>query len=171
MIAVAEVWKVIDGFEHYEVSNLGRVRSWRHRYKGRRQSPKVLKQFKVGKYLAVILCRGVREHAKRYVHQLVLETFVGPRPEGMEVRHGPGGRYDNSLGNLCWGTHAENMADLPRDGIQPSRWLQALSDEQAAEAKRRIRQGEMSKVIANDLGVSPMTICRLRRGETYKDVS
>ena len=37
------------------------------------------------------------------VGQIVLETFVGPRPPGKRVRHGPGGKLDDSLGNLWWG--------------------------------------------------------------------
>jgi NUMOD4 motif-containing protein len=37
------------------------------------------------------------------VGQIVLETFVSPRPPGKRVRHGPAGKLDDSLGNLWWG--------------------------------------------------------------------
>lgn len=47
----------------------------------------------------------------RYVHDIVLETFVGPRPEGHEARHLNGRADDNRVENLVWSTHHENMLD------------------------------------------------------------
>jgi hypothetical protein len=44
----------------------------------------------------------------RLVHQLVLETFVGPCPENQETRHLDGIPANNRLENLCWGTSQEN---------------------------------------------------------------
>jgi hypothetical protein len=40
---------------------------------------------------------------KALVGHLVLETFCSPRPPGKRARHGPGGKADDSLGNLWWG--------------------------------------------------------------------
>ena len=37
------------------------------------------------------------------VGSLVLTMFDQPRPKGKRVRHGPGGKLDDSLGNLYWG--------------------------------------------------------------------
>ncbi|CAN5951037.1 unnamed protein product [Sphagnum jensenii] len=46
------------------------------------------------------------------VHSLVLETFVGPRPEGMEACHFPDSDpSNNKLQNLRWDTHSENVRD------------------------------------------------------------
>jgi hypothetical protein len=50
------------------------------------------------------------------VHQLVMLAFVGPRPEGMEVRHLDGDKLNNALPNLRYDTHLENMRDLVRHG-------------------------------------------------------
>lgn len=50
------------------------------------------------------------------VHTCVLLAFVGKKPEGMECRHLNGNRYDNSLSNLRWGTHSENIQDQIRHG-------------------------------------------------------
>lgn len=48
---------------------------------------------------------------------LVLETFVSPRPNGMECRHFPDrDRTNNRLTNLRWGTNSENKQDSVRDG-------------------------------------------------------
>ena len=53
----------------------------------------------------------------RTLHRMVLEAFVGPRPEGLECRHLNGDRSDARLSNLQWGTHAENMQDRERHGM------------------------------------------------------
>jgi hypothetical protein len=37
------------------------------------------------------------------VASLVLRTFRGPPGPGQRARHGPGGKTDDSLGNLRWG--------------------------------------------------------------------
>jgi hypothetical protein len=57
---------------------------------------------------------------KRAVHQLVLEAFVGPRPEwATDVRHLNGVADDNRLANLAYGTQAENARDAVRHGAHP----------------------------------------------------
>lgn len=60
--------------------------------------------------MRVNLSRGGKYHTFR-VHQLVLGTFVGPRPEGMQCRHLNGNPADNRLCNLAWGTPEENRED------------------------------------------------------------
>ncbi|KKN48933.1 hypothetical protein LCGC14_0647920 [marine sediment metagenome] len=50
------------------------------------------------------------------VHRLVLETYIGPCPKGMECRHLNGNPSDNRLENLAWGTHQENQVDRRSHG-------------------------------------------------------
>ena len=50
------------------------------------------------------------------VHKLVLETFVGPRPDGYVCRHLNGNPLDNRLDNICWGTPKENAQDSIKHG-------------------------------------------------------
>ncbi|MGD2065648.1 MAG: HNH endonuclease signature motif containing protein [Candidatus Bathyarchaeota archaeon] len=52
----------------------------------------------------------------KLVHRLVLETFVGPCPKGMECRHLDGNPSNNNLDNLKWGTKSENTYDAVRHG-------------------------------------------------------
>ena len=44
-----------------------------------------------------------------YVHHLVAETFLGPRPEGCEVDHIDHNRANNAVSNLRWVTRLENI--------------------------------------------------------------
>lgn len=105
----------------YEVSTCGRVRSVDRviidsigrvrRLKGR---PLVPKMGTTGHWV-VILSIADLPHT-RAIHRLVLETFVGPRPAGMEGCHGPAGQLDNHLTNLRWDTRSENQLDRVRHG-------------------------------------------------------
>lgn len=52
----------------------------------------------------------------RFVHHLVLEAFVGPRPEGMRGLHRDDNPFNNSVGNLYWGTAQDNAFDRVRNG-------------------------------------------------------
>lgn len=63
-------------------------------------------------HLSVQLGRGKNSP----IHHLVLEAFVGPRPEGMEALHYDDDPTNNVLWNLRWGTPSENHFDRVRNG-------------------------------------------------------
>ena len=116
-----EVWKDIPGFEgRYAVSTMGRVKSLPRyvncRWDNDKYVPeKILRatpKSNNSPYLTVPLGLG----KNRNVHILVLETFIGSRPDGMETRHLNGNRNDNRLENLAWGTRQENIADRGTHG-------------------------------------------------------
>lgn len=68
-----------------------------------------------GGLLRIRLRDGKRERWT-FIHTVVLETFVGPCPEGLEACHGNGDPADNRVDNLRWDTHQENMRDAVRHG-------------------------------------------------------
>lgn len=109
-----ETWKPITGHESsYQVSNTGKVRSLTRsvtRANGRRQTvhARTLRPIRPGGYCQVQLW-GEGAYESRYVHCLVMEEFVGPKPEGMEVNHIDGDLTNNAVRNLEYITHAENM--------------------------------------------------------------
>lgn len=112
-----ENWKPVPGLEEaYEVSDRGRVRSiprtvkYGRTYRGKERVP-----YDDGGSLQVNLCWNGKR-SQRKVHHLVLEAFVGPRPDGLECRHLNDDHTDNRLENLRWGTSSENKHDLVRNG-------------------------------------------------------
>ena len=99
-----EIWKDIKGYEgHYEVSNLGNVKSVK-RYK------KVLKprQHKNG-YVFVSLCANGK--AKDFsVHRLVGNAFLD-NPENLpEINHKDEDKTNNNASNLEWCTREYNQS-------------------------------------------------------------
>lgn len=118
-----EEWRDVVGFEgRYQVSNRGRVKSLdrvevytRHdRNTGRdlmisrKLKGKILRP---GRQPSGHLTVAIGKGNSRPVHQLVLEAFVGPCPEGYESLHGPAGPAENTLTNLRYGSRSENIAE------------------------------------------------------------
>lgn len=117
---IEEIWRDVIGFEgFYQVSSLGRVRSLDRNTGGKR--PKNLK----GKTLRARNCKGyntyhLRKHGnQRYFRgcQLVAKHFLPNLEEKKQVNHINGDTRDDSLKNIEWVTHAENMAHASRERL------------------------------------------------------
>jgi len=113
---IMEEWKKIPGFEGYEVSNYGGVRSYR-RKNGLTIKPHNLKPLDSKGYYHVCLMHDKRSFRKR-IHRLVLECFVGCCPENMQGCHNNGISKDNRLSNLRWDSAKNNTADKTTHGTQ-----------------------------------------------------
>ena len=119
----SERWLPVNGYAGiYEVSSHGRVRSVDRTVTysdGRvcRRKGKVLSAglSKRGGYPLVSLYTQGKNQS-HYVHSLVAETFIGPRPEGTEVCHNDGSKTNNHVGNLYYGTSSDNELDKVRHG-------------------------------------------------------
>lgn len=121
-----ESWSSLPHWEgFYAVSDLGRVRSLARqivRSDGRvlNLREKFLKHG-VGPqgYHSVGLSRACENYLMK-VHRLVLLSFVGPCPDGMEGCHNDGDTSNNCLYNLRWDYHTNNMFDAIAHGTHYS---------------------------------------------------
>lgn len=69
-----------------------------------------------GHYRACTLYRDAKP--KQFlVHLLVLETFIGPRPEKMYGCHRDDNPDNNHVENLYWGTARQNALDAVNNGL------------------------------------------------------
>jgi hypothetical protein len=120
-------------------------------------------------YYSVNLHREGKKTA-RYIHHLVLETFVGPRPLGMICRHLDGDPSHNHARNLRWGTYAENEGDKLRHGTRArgSAARSKLREEQVLEIRRKRSEGVLVRHLAAHHGVSHQTIRAVVSGETWR---
>lgn len=83
--------------------------------------------------------QGVRYY--RHVHTLVLQTFVGLCPEGMEACHQDGDEENNHLSNLRWDTHSNNNQEKWKHGTQQTgdrNGNHKLTWDQVQDIRRRI---------------------------------
>jgi hypothetical protein len=107
--------RLIPGAKNYRADIHGAVWSRFSRAKGERRigqwTEKKLSAYKSG-YLYVCLSMDNGTVRRESVHALVLKTFVGPCPPGMEACHSPDRNpANNHLCNLRWDTHESNVAD------------------------------------------------------------
>lgn len=180
------IWKPVVGFEgFYEVSDTGLVRSLdRHityDLQCRSGETKSVTRFKRGTilkptpkdsgHLLVSLGRGT---VPRSVHSLVLEAFVGPRPEGMNGLHENDDPADNRLENLYWGTQSQNAFDAIRNGKKKVGDDYSGSKLRSAEIpviRAAIRSGQPYHEIASRYGVSTATIQNIQYGKAWRHVA
>ena len=100
-----EVWKDIDGWTGYQVSNQGRFKSFKKSSNGRLLKPYLNKYG----YLVVHL-RDKDTNKVLQCYRIVLSTFEPiSNSDTMEVNHKNENKQDNRLSNLEWVTHLENV--------------------------------------------------------------
>jgi hypothetical protein len=174
MSTSSERWialRIIAGYkdyEGYEVSNLGRIRTFRPPA-GRgpwRTVPKILKLHPSGRgYLSVALYAGNRATRKQgYMHHLVLMAFRGARPSGSEASHRDGNLQNNCLENLVWERHKENMDRKYAHGTMACGERQGsakLTSKQVRNIRHLRREGRGVRELAPLFNVSPATISRI----------
>lgn len=93
-----EVWKDIAGYEGlYQVSNLGRVKS----FHGRTAPEKILTPYQKEGYAQILLIKDKRRKLF-LIHRLVAEAFL-PNPERKpQVNHKDENKRNNQVDNLEW---------------------------------------------------------------------
>jgi hypothetical protein len=117
---LTEDWRDVVGFPGYQVSSLGRFRSWRRcKRPGHPPSLLALNPGTNG-YPQVSMMRDGKS-VVRAAHEYVLTAFAGPRPPGTEARHYPDRNKTNiCAANLSWATRRLNLNDRVEHGTLPS---------------------------------------------------
>lgn len=167
-----EIWKDIPGYINlYQASNYGEIKSLRF------NKEIILKQ-KTDRsgHLRINLFKN--NTRKEYqVHRLILETFIGRCPPGMECRHLDGNPKNNKLDNLKWGTHSENIKDSVKHGthFQPDHrgskcCFSKLNNNKIIEIRQLHLEGKSDTEIAKIYSVNKSTINRIINKKLWKHV-
>lgn len=98
-------WKPIPGFPGYEVSYAGRIRDV-----ASEDDPVILKS-SIGPCGFYTLQLGRLGRQNYQVGKLVALAWIGPRPDGADVRYLDGNLQNHNAANLAYGTRAEFYED------------------------------------------------------------
>lgn len=193
-----EIWKVIDGFENYAVSNFGfvkRIITNKHHPKER-----ILKnaQDSDGYHVVTLYAQGKQKTKK--VHRLVARAFLGECLQGYEVNHINGKKGDNFIDNLEYVTAQENkdhavkhrltalgernaMRKYPekvrrgsasslygRNHTGSANGHSKLNESQVLEIRKEIENKEKLAVIARKYNVTPELIGMIKRRQVWNHI-
>lgn len=154
-----EFWTTVTDWPDYQVSDIGRVKSLKY---GKEKILSVSPNVKSG-VPQVSLCRDGKRTTFS-VHVLMLTSFVGPCPDGMEGCHNDGNPANNVLKNLRWDTRRENGIDAV---IQRTHRHVKLRPSDIPVIWSRLRRGDSYESIATDYNVAIGTINDIRSGRTW----
>ena len=163
-----EIWKSIEGYENYSVSNLGNVINI--------TTGKILKQHDNGKgYLHVALYNKQHEGRTIMVHRLVAKAFV-PNPENLpQVNHIDECKRNNCADNLEWITSEDNInhgTHNERVGLNNPNRIPIYSVDKNGEVIYYKSARDAVRYYAdNGIKMSPSGISHALKGKvfTYKD--
>lgn len=125
-------------------------------------------------YPYVCLYRNGEKH-HRFMHRLVMLTFVGPCPEGKEVAHENGDRADSRLCNLTYKTPSENQMDRVRhgtDGRGKKNHATKLTEDQVRRIRAEYVRGKFGlRRLSLKYGVSQRAIKFVLTGRNWNYVA
>ena len=154
---------------------MGEIRSWKRQAKGGRASkPHTIKAVESGRWGGLSVHIYKDGHRKQiYVHRLILETFVGPCPEGMECRHKNGNPRDNRLENLEWNTHKVNIqdrADHNKTARGEHNGFSKLTEKEALLLKRCLNYNMDERWLAGMFNLSYTHVNNIKRGRAWRHI-
>lgn len=164
-----EDWKPVFGFDDtYRVSSHGRFKRIQTRY-GNPSDKIIPGSLATTGYRTVSLC-CIPPVARRYVHDIVAEAFIGPRPSGYQINHLDGNKLNNLVSNLEYVTPRENLLHAARTGLNPRANNFKLNDELVRELRRRYTETRSHKQLALEFGIDPSNVYRIVTRQQWKHV-
>jgi len=106
--------KLIDGFDDYYISPDGTIYSTKYskRYNHEGKLRLLKPRTHPSGYLYAGLFKGVggsKQRLWRRVHRLVVESYIGPIADGLEVNHKDLNKHNNNVSNLEIVTRRQNI--------------------------------------------------------------
>jgi hypothetical protein len=179
---VKERWIPIHNYAGiYEVSNAGKIRSIDRVvvYRTGKVKPLVGVVLKTcpdpDGYPTVTLCKHNKRRTVR-IHIIVASAFI-PKPKGKtEVNHKDCDKQNNQASNLEWVNDQEQSRHAWANGRCPypkgsKHGMSKLTEAEVSEIKRRLRNGERQKDIADDYKVWDTLISRINTGKRWGHVN
>lgn len=169
-----EIWKPVDGYEDYEVSNLGQVKRITPDSMGRRTyTSHLLTLCKNPQGYPIIVLTKNKERTTMTVHRLVAEAFLENTDNKSEINHKDGIRHNNNIANLEWVTSSENRyhrynvlghaASRKSRNAGSKHGKKTLSDEDVVTIYQLLTQGANIEEVATKYHISKVYAWRISR--------
>lgn len=178
---MSEEWRLLPN-GYYAVSSHGRVRR-ELPGRGRARAGNILKPAKGGPgYLMVSTVPDGEKRQPGYLHHLIAEVFLGPRPHGMQVNHKDGDKTNNHVLNLEYVTPGQNMAHAYRIGLRKppsvganrnvgaSNGMAKLTEEDVRTIRADLVSGKRRAEIAQDFRVCLTVVDYIAQGKRWRHV-
>jgi len=121
-------------------------------------------------YLATVI-RVNGEKRNVAIHRLVALAFI-PNPEHKEqVNHINGDKNNNSVSNLEWVTHEENIEHAIETGLRDRYLPKKLSKKTIHKICKMLEKGKPPSEISKKVGVSRSIVRSIKRGKSWKHIS
>ena len=163
-VDLEEQWKPIYGFENYQISNFGRLKS----LKGKIMNPCV----DSSGYLNTSLRKDGKTYSVR-VHQLVAIHFLRRTDIGCVVNHIDGNKLNNRVDNLEYVTSGDNNQKAYDTGLKAKgedHYLAKLSDKDIFDIRVEFGLGRMTyREIEGKYNVANSTVSRICSLPDYRN--
>jgi hypothetical protein len=168
-----EEWRSLTGYDSYEVSNRGRLRTLKRHRNG---EPCIIKTYLSWKGYVRFPVRTGGLNKCVAAQRAVLMAFARMPTPGEQADHIDGDRTNNHLSNLRWVTATENNRDrLRRHGGAPWRRgarnpMTTLNDVQVRVIRRCEERGcqvGWKQLLATSWGVSRQSVSDIARGKRW----
>lgn len=172
-----EEFRKIQGFSNYEISNLGRLKTFNWKNTGQERIMKPSPDERG--YLKTVIVSDDKVYKTVAIHRLVAVSFLGEKPSPKhQVNHINGIKDDNRSVNLEWCTLQENIQHAIKTGLfdscrsfGSSNGMSKATVEQVIDIRESFKPRVMTrKMLADKHGLTESCVKDILLRRTWKNV-
>lgn len=158
-----EIWKDIEGYEGlYQISNLGRVKSFIAGNGYKKERIIILKSFITSGYMRIAMSKNLKQ--KHFlIHRLVALHFINNVKNKKEINHIDGNKLNNYYQNLEWVSPKENIKHAIETGLKKFKTNKIYQIDK--DTNEIIKEWKNANEIYDSLGICKIFIRACCRGK------